>query len=150
MIIQKFNTSAIDVRNFKTGTSYVPLSQTSDWCRGYDWATVHVWWEGFDAYDGVIELRVKRATRIPDWASVAVPGQFIGIEDQFGDGTGKGRHIFMDVDLHCDEIMIYIDRGSATVGSVYYDIAIRTQYSEQIAAELKTLNSKIDSLLKFI
>ena len=147
MITEKNNTSPIDVSLFRTRADTINLSSTKDWLKDYDWVTVHVWWTGFDDFTGGIYLREKRSSKVPDWAFEDVPGQMVGITDQFGDLSGRGRHIFRDVDLHCTEIALYIDRNTATVGSVYYDIAARKQYGrENIVEELKNAVSLIREL----
>lgn len=141
MIKRHFNTTPIDVRNFKTAESYVSINPVADYFSGYDWATIHVWWEDFDVFDGTITMTERTSSRVPEWASCNVPGQNQAIEDQTG--TGKGTRIFRDIDLHAGEIYLHVNRNTATTGKVYFEVLARNQYGDQDKVQ-KTLDEMRD------
>jgi hypothetical protein len=145
-------TNPIDVRFFRTDESYVPITAIKDFFSGYDWATIHVWWDSFDAYTGSITMMQKSSSKVPDWASVVVPSQEQAIEDQ--GGLGGGRRVFMNVDLHGGEIYLHVNRNTATTGKVYFEAMARKQYGDYdvIQKSLDAMNANLESIcmaLKF-
>ena len=124
------------VRTLTTGGEYVNLGATANQFQGYDWVSVQVWWDSLDVFDGVISLNERKDVTVPIWAEV--PGQQIGLS------SASGSHIFQDVDLFADECSLFINKGTATVGNIYYRVTARKQYgNDDIVSALNNLTRAI-------
>lgn len=130
--MEYYTPTPITVPSLLAGGQYITLAPTINAFKGYDWVSVQVWWDSFNAFDGNVTFCERKNSRVPYWANV--PLQTIGI------ASASGSHIFQDVDFFAQECALNVNKGSSTTGNIYYMVTARKQYGmEDVVTQLKRI-----------